>query len=107
MKKELVFQKKVFQDLYSFKMKLMILSIGENSIANYALIEYFKTHNDDIVFGYDKVLLISTKSRTNEISKRIMDLQKDISFETIELEKDEEVNFNKIKDYNRFREDRY
>ncbi len=79
-------------------MKLMILSIGENSIANYALIEYFKTHNDDIVFGYDKVLLISTKSRTNEISKRIMDLQKDISFETIELEKDEEVNFNKIKD---------
>ena len=78
-------------------MNLMILSIGENSIANYALIEYFKTHNDDIVFGYDKVLLISTKSRTNEISKRIMDLQKDISFETIELEKDEEVNFNKIK----------
>lgn len=63
-------------------MKLLVLLIGGNNIANYALIDYFKKNDE---FHFDKVVLIYT-SQTINGAKNIIDLQKDVEFIEINLE---------------------
>jgi hypothetical protein len=51
-------------------MNLLVLLIGGNNIANYALIDYFK-HSDE--YRYDKVVLIYT-IQTKNAAKAIKEL---------------------------------
>jgi len=80
----------------SYKQNILMLLIGGNSIANYALIEYFKDRGDDTVPSCDKVVLIYTR-KTKSIAENIKKLQSDVKFLDINLE-DEYRNLNKIKE---------
>ena len=66
-------------------MNLLILLIGGNPIANYALIKYFKNSTDTTISSYDKVVLIYT-NQTLEVSENIKSLNPDISFIDINLQ---------------------
>jgi hypothetical protein len=80
-------------------MKLLVLLIGGNPIANYALIKFFKDYEskgENGLFKYDKVVLIYTK-QTQELSENIKKLNKDIEFIDINL-KDKARDINSVKD---------
>lgn len=77
-------------------MNILILLIGGNSIANYALIEYFKHKKEGEIPSFDKVVLIYT-DRTESIANNIKLLQKDVEFEDINL-KEHFRNLKKIKE---------
>lgn len=77
------------------KMNLLILLIGENPIANYALIEFFKNNKDEIISNPNKVVLVCTE-KTSSIAQRIKSLQSEVLFEIINLGT-KENNLNYIK----------
>ena len=74
-------------------MKLLVLLIGGNNIANYALIDYFKKSKE---FKFDKVMMIYTSQSENSV-KNIMELQKDVEFINLNLE-NESRNLSTIKE---------
>ena len=74
-------------------MKLLLLLIGGNNIANYALIDYFKKSKE---FKFDKVMMIYTSQSENSV-KNIMELQKDVEFINLNLE-NESRNLSTIKE---------
>jgi len=75
-------------------MNLLILLIGGNPIANYALIKYFNDSKDLTIPSYDKVVLIYTK-QTLHVSKNIKSLNQDISFIDINL-KESQRNLKEV-----------
>ncbi len=80
-------------------MKLLVLLIGGNPIANYALIKFFKDYESkdkNDLFKYDKVVLIYT-NQTQELSKNIKNLNENIKFIDINLENNAR-DINGIKD---------
>lgn len=77
-------------------MNLLILLIGENPIANYALIQFFKNNNDDIIPSPEKIILVSTE-KTESIAQRIKNLQNNVLFEIINLG-NKENNLSYIKE---------
>lgn len=77
-------------------MNLLVLLVGANSIANYALIEYFKSSGDDIIPRFDAVLLIYT-IQTKQIVDRIKELKNEIMFYDIGLEEKEKRDIDLIK----------
>lgn len=77
-------------------MNLLILLIGENPIANYALIQFFKKNKDNFIACPNKIILISTE-KTESIAQRIKNLQKEVFFEIINLG-NKENNLSYIKE---------
>jgi hypothetical protein len=63
-------------------MNLLVLLIGGNNIANYALIDYFKKN---IEYPFDKVILIYTSQSKNS-ADNIKSLQRDVEFIDVNLE---------------------
>ena len=70
------------------QMRLLILLIGGNPIANFALIKYFKNSNDMTIPSFDRVVLIYTKQTFN-LAENIKSLNEDVSFIDIYLEENE------------------
>jgi len=62
-------------------MKLLVLLIGGNNIANYALIDYFKNSDE---YKYDKVVLIYTL-QTKNAAVAIKELNENVEFIDIDL----------------------
>jgi hypothetical protein len=62
-------------------MKLLVLLIGGNNIANYALIDYFKKSNE---YRYDKVSLVYT-TQTKNAALAIKELSENAEFIDIDL----------------------
>ncbi len=69
-------------------MNILILLIGGNPIANYALIEYFKNNGDNKIPKYDSVMLVFTE-KTSNLANNIKSLQKNINFIEINLSNNE------------------
>lgn len=69
-------------------MNLLVLLVGGNPIANYALIEYFKNNGDERIPKYDSIMLIYT-SQTEKVTQNIESLKDDVSFININLESNE------------------
>ena len=66
-------------------MNLLILLIGGNPIANYALIEYFNQNGDITIPKCDKVLLIHTNF-SEDMAENIKKLKSSVDFELLNLE---------------------
>jgi hypothetical protein len=77
-------------------MKLLMLLIGGNPIANYALIKFFKDYNGDKLFKFDKVMLIFTK-QTEQNAKNIKELISDVDYIDVDVDNNER-NLNLIKE---------
>lgn len=75
-------------------MNLLILLIGGNNIANYALIDFLKKNKE---YPFDKVVLVYT-SQSKESASNIKFLQRDVKFIDINLENNgRNLNFVKEK----------
>lgn len=75
---------------------LLVLLVGGNPIANYALIEYFKNNGNSQIPKYNSVMLIYT-SQTKNLAQNIENLKNDVNFINIDLG-NKESNLNYIKD---------
>ncbi len=76
-------------------MNLLILLIGGNNIANYALVKYFKENGDDRIEKATKVLLICS-DETKSSAQTIQKMQKEVDIDILDLG-DYESNLSEIK----------